>query len=267
MDAPVSGGPSAAQHGSLAIMAGGGEADFARVRPVLDTLGANVVRVGEAGAGHAMKAVNQLIVGQCIETVAEAMALAHGLGFSPQLVQQALRGGSADNPQLRVQGTRMGRREYEPGGRVRTVLKDLRLAAALADELSLSLPGLLATLGSTRAPSRPAPERRTARCSTSSRPAADVCAGTRPNARDAWLRTASPAATPVAAGPPRGHAQHGVAIAVGQWSRAALARAPAASSPARSPSMSSVRNARWPWNGSTRRYSGAGHRLIETARW
>ena len=146
VDAPVSGGPSAAQHGSLAIMAGGGEADFARVRPVLDALGANVVRVGEAGAGHAMKAVNQLIVGECIEAVAEAMALARGLGFSAGLVQQALRGGSADNPQLQVQGTRMGRRDYEPGGRVRTVLKDLRLAASLADELSLSLPLLRTTL-------------------------------------------------------------------------------------------------------------------------
>jgi len=146
VDAPVSGGPPAAQTGSLAIMAGGSEADCARVWPVLETLGANVVRVGGPGAGDAMKAVNQLIVGLSIETVAEALALAEALGFGAELVQRALSGGSADNPQLHVQGTRMGARRYEPGGRVRTVLKDLRLAAKLADAESLSLPALRTTL-------------------------------------------------------------------------------------------------------------------------
>lgn len=55
IDAPVSGGPPAAQTGSLAIMAGGSEADFTRVLPLLEILGGNVVRVGEAGAGHAMR--------------------------------------------------------------------------------------------------------------------------------------------------------------------------------------------------------------------
>ncbi len=146
VDAPVSGGPPAATSGTLAIMAGGSEQDFARAASVLDALAANLVHVGAAGAGHAMKVVNQVIVGLCIETVAEALALAEALGFDAELVQAAVRGGSADNPQVRVQGARMGRREYPPGGRVRTVLKDLRLAAKLADELSLPLPALRTTL-------------------------------------------------------------------------------------------------------------------------
>jgi 2-hydroxy-3-oxopropionate reductase len=146
VDAPVSGGPPAASTGSLAIMAGGSEADYAAVQPLLEILGANVVHVGGPGAGDAMKAVNQLIVGLSIETVAEALALAEALGFGADLVQRALSGGSADNPQLHVQGTRMGARRYEPGGRVRTVLKDLRLAAKLADAESLSLPALRTTL-------------------------------------------------------------------------------------------------------------------------
>jgi 2-hydroxy-3-oxopropionate reductase len=146
VDAPVSGGPPAAQTGSLAIMAGGSDSDFVRVQPLLEILGANVGHVGAAGAGHAMKAVNQLIVGLSIETVAEALALADSLGFGADLVQRTLRGGSADNPQLNVQGSRMGERLYEPGGRIRTVLKDLRLAAKLADSHSLSLPVLRTTL-------------------------------------------------------------------------------------------------------------------------
>lgn len=145
LDAPVSGGPEGAAGGSLAIMAGGSETDFERVRPLLQILGSNVARVGGAGAGHAMKIVNQVIVGLSVETVAEAMALAAALGFDPALVQEAVRGGSADNPQVRVQGSRMGRRLYPPGGRIRTLRKDLRMALRIADEASLELPVLRAT--------------------------------------------------------------------------------------------------------------------------
>lgn len=146
VDAPVSGGPPAAQNGSLAIMAGASPGDFERVASVLDALGGNVTHAGGPGAGHAMKVVNQVIVGLCIETVAEAMALAAALGFDLKMVQRAVAGGSADNPQVRVQGSRMQRREYPPGGRVNTVLKDLRMAARLADEHSLELPVLRTTL-------------------------------------------------------------------------------------------------------------------------
>ena len=140
VDAPVSGGPQGAAAGRLAVMVGGDEADVARARPVLDALGAQVTHVGGPGAGHAMKVVNQVIVGLGIEAVAEAMALATGLGFDPALVARALSGGSADTPQLRSAGSRMVRRDYAPGAKVRTILKDIRMADALAGELELTLP-------------------------------------------------------------------------------------------------------------------------------
>src|SRR2546427_1020737 len=82
VDAPVSGGPEGAAKSSLAIMAGGSEPDFARARPILEKLG-HVVRVGEAGAGHTMKIVNQLIVGLTIEAGAEAPTIAQKGGLEP----------------------------------------------------------------------------------------------------------------------------------------------------------------------------------------
>lgn len=142
VDAPVSGGPDGAARGSLAIMAGGEEPDVARVRPLLEVLGANVVHVGEPGAGHAMKVVNQVIVGLGIDAVAEALALAASFGFGAEQVQAALRGGSADTYQLRVMGTRMGRRDYVPGAKLTTVRKDLAMAGAAADAADLELPHL-----------------------------------------------------------------------------------------------------------------------------
>jgi 3-hydroxyisobutyrate dehydrogenase-like beta-hydroxyacid dehydrogenase len=142
VDAPVSGGPEGAAGGTLAIMAGGSDADVARARPVLDALGGNVVHVGGPGAGHTTKVINQLIVGLAIEAVAEALTLAEKCGLDPQRVQQALRGGFADSKVLQIHGMRMIQRAYVPGGRARLQLKDLRHAVALAAEAGIHLPHL-----------------------------------------------------------------------------------------------------------------------------
>jgi 3-hydroxyisobutyrate dehydrogenase-like beta-hydroxyacid dehydrogenase len=142
VDAPVSGGPEGAAAGSLAIMAGGTVADFTRVRPFLEMLGSNVVRVGGPGAGHTAKLINQLIVGLTIEAVAEALTLAEKSGLEPQLLQQALQGGFADSKILQIHGSRMINRAYAPGGKAKTQLKDLHLAQELAHSVSLNLPHL-----------------------------------------------------------------------------------------------------------------------------
>lgn len=141
VDAPVSGGPEKTVTGELAIMAGGSAEDVGRVWPVLAALGGAVTHVGGAATGHTMKIVNQVIVGLSVETVAEALALAEAAGFTVPEVQEAVRGGNADNAQIRVMGNRMGARYYDPpAAKVRTMLKDLRLAQRLAAELGLVLP-------------------------------------------------------------------------------------------------------------------------------
>ncbi len=142
VDAPVSGGPEGAMTASLAIMAGGTGADFARVKPLLQALGGNVVHVGGPGAGHTVKVLNQLIVGLTIEAVAEALTLAEKCGIDPRFVQQALKGGFADSKILQIHGTRMIERVYSPGGKAKTQLKDLRLALDLASAASVQLPHL-----------------------------------------------------------------------------------------------------------------------------
>lgn len=139
VDAPVSGGPEGAAGGTLAIMAGGTEADFARVQPLLEMLG-SVVRVGGPGMGHTVKLVNQLIVGLVIQAVAEGLTLAEKAGVDPRLAQQAMRGGFADSKILQIHGTRMIERTYRPGGFARLHLKDLRMVEQLTGELGLSLP-------------------------------------------------------------------------------------------------------------------------------
>lgn len=141
VDAPVSGGPEGAAAGSLAIMAGGADADVARATPALAALG-RATHVGGPGAGHTAKVVNQLIVGLTIEAVAEALALAEASGVAPRTLQAALAGGFADSKILQIHGARMAERRYEPGARAATQLKDLRLAQSLAAVAGLRLPHL-----------------------------------------------------------------------------------------------------------------------------
>jgi 2-hydroxy-3-oxopropionate reductase len=141
VDAPVSGGPEGAAAGSLAIMAGGAEADVERARPALEQLG-RVTRVGGPGAGHTAKAINQVVVALAIEAVAEATALAEAAGVEPVLLRQALAGGFADSRVLQIHGARMAARAYLPGGRAALHLKDLRHAQAIAAAAELRLPHL-----------------------------------------------------------------------------------------------------------------------------
>jgi 3-hydroxyisobutyrate dehydrogenase-like beta-hydroxyacid dehydrogenase len=146
VDAPVSGGAEGAAAATLAIMAGGTNEDVARVRPILEAVGANVVHVGGPAAGHTTKIANQVIVGLALEAVAEAIALAEAAGLDARLVQQALKGGWADSRILQGQGTRMIERDWVPGGKVRTLRKDLAMALELAGELGLELPHLRSAL-------------------------------------------------------------------------------------------------------------------------
>ena len=142
VDAPVSGGPEGVAAGSLAIMVGGEQKYVHLVYTILDALGSNVTHVGGPGAGHTVKAINQLIVALTIEAVAEGLTLAEASGINPRQVQQALRGGFADSKILQIHGGRMIERSYMPGGRAVTQLKDLRLAQALAKAADIALPHL-----------------------------------------------------------------------------------------------------------------------------
>lgn len=139
LDAPVSGGEVGAKAGTLAIMAGGTQADFDRALPVFAPLG-RATRVGPAGAGQVAKLCNQAIVGITIGAVAEALLLAEAAGADPRAVQAALAGGFADSRILQIHGGRMIDRTFVPGGKVSTQLKDMATIVGLAREHGLELP-------------------------------------------------------------------------------------------------------------------------------
>jgi 2-hydroxy-3-oxopropionate reductase len=141
LDAPVSGGEVGAINATLSIMVGGKPEVFARVKPVFEAMGKNIVHVGDNGAGQVAKACNQIVVAVTIEGVAEALTFARKNGVDPAKVRDALMGGFAGSRILEVHGKRMLDNDYTPGFKTKLHQKDINIVMQTAKELGLSLPG------------------------------------------------------------------------------------------------------------------------------
>lgn len=97
IDAPVSGGVKKAEAGTLAIMIGGDAAPVERARPVLEAMGKTLTHVGEAGAGHAVKALNNYVSAAGLLAVCEALSAAEKFGIDPHLVNQVFNASTGKN--------------------------------------------------------------------------------------------------------------------------------------------------------------------------
>jgi 3-hydroxyisobutyrate dehydrogenase-like beta-hydroxyacid dehydrogenase len=133
VDAPVSGGPPAAQAGTLAIMAGGADADIATVGPVLRALG-TCTHMGPLGAGQVTKMVNQVLV------LSNYCVLAEAGGVDPAKSPSALGAGYAGGNLLERLFPRLVARDFAPAGYARQVLKDLDMVHGLARQLVVPTP-------------------------------------------------------------------------------------------------------------------------------
>ena len=149
VDAPVSGGTVGAEQGTLAIMAGGDAADIAVACEVLRPLYSRLTHMGDLGSGQISKICNQMIVSCNVLVIAEMMALAQQSGVDASKIPEALAGGFADSRPLQIVGPEMAAKQFEPvKWRVKTLLKDLNMAAKLASAQGCAVPmsGLAAQL-------------------------------------------------------------------------------------------------------------------------
>lgn len=133
IDAPVSGGPAAAASGTLAVMAGGSEADIKRVRSFMRDVASHFTHMGAVGAGQVARMVHQLIVGCSFTVLAEALKLAEHSGIDAAKLPQCLAGGDADSAMLaRVFGRLLKREFLPPDAYARQMLDDLERVQRLA---------------------------------------------------------------------------------------------------------------------------------------
>ena len=147
VDAPVSGGTAAAKGGTLTFMVGGDEADVDAARPILETMGKNVFRAGEVGAGQAAKICNNMLLGATMIATCEAFGLAARLGLDAQTFFDIASNASGQSWSMTSYCPAPGpvpaapsNRGYEPGFAAAMMLKDLRLATDAAKAAGAPVP-------------------------------------------------------------------------------------------------------------------------------
>lgn len=139
LDAPVSGGTIGAATGTLTIMVGGDAADFAAAEPIFQALGTPHL-LGPPGRGQLCKLANLTLVGVTVGAVAEALTLVKAGGGDPAAARKVLLGGFSQSRILEVQGERMIRRDFAPGGHIKNQIKDLDTILATAAHYGVSMP-------------------------------------------------------------------------------------------------------------------------------
>lgn len=139
LDAPVSGGTLAAKIGKLAIMVGGEKKIFEKTKNLLKSMG-TVTYVGKTGSGQVAKLANQAIVGITIGAISEALILAETAGADPKAVRKAIKNGFAGSQILEIHGKRILEKNFEPGGKCSTQLKDMKNIIETAKTYKIHLP-------------------------------------------------------------------------------------------------------------------------------
>lgn len=141
LDAPISGGSLKAANGALSIMAAGTLEAFSALRPVLDSIAETVFELGDtAGAGSAMKAVNQLLAGVHIATMAEAMTFGMTQGVTPDKFIDVISKCAGTSWMLENRAPHIAAGNYTPHSSVNIWPKDLGIVLDIAKNASFSAP-------------------------------------------------------------------------------------------------------------------------------
>jgi 3-hydroxyisobutyrate dehydrogenase len=140
LDAPVSGGQSGAEGGTLTVMAGGDEPDFAKAAPVIDAYAQTVNLIGPSGAGQLTKMVNQICIGGLIEGLAEALHFAERAGLDTEKVIDTISKGAAQSWQMDNRWRTMIEGKFDFGFAVDWVRKDFAICFDEARRNGASLP-------------------------------------------------------------------------------------------------------------------------------
>lgn len=140
VDAPVSGGEPGAVAGTLAIMCGGEEKDFERLKPFFERMGSSALLIGPSGSGSVTKLANQVIVNLTIAAVSEALVLAAKAGADPMKVYKAIRGGLAGSAVLDSKAPMICARNFKPGGTIAINHKDIKNVLATAHAIDVPMP-------------------------------------------------------------------------------------------------------------------------------
>lgn len=141
LDAPISGGAAKAAEGRLTIMASGRPEAFAAARPALDAMAETVFELGDAaGAGAAMKVINQLLAGVHIAAAAEAITFGMTQGVDPAKTVEVISKCAGSSWMFENRGPHIAEGDYTPHSAVDIFVKDLGIVSDIARAARFSAP-------------------------------------------------------------------------------------------------------------------------------
>jgi 3-hydroxyisobutyrate dehydrogenase len=142
VDAPVSGGITGAEEGRLVMMVGTDDkAALDRVRPVLAVLGHRVFEVGGAGAGHAMKALNNFVSGTGFMAAVEALVIGRSFGLDPSMMVDVMNESTGRNfATANTLKQEVIPRSFGTEFVLGLLAKDVKIAADLAEDIRINAP-------------------------------------------------------------------------------------------------------------------------------
>ncbi|WP_413307467.1 NAD(P)-dependent oxidoreductase [Bacillus sp. 1P10SD] len=138
LDSPVSGGPEGAENGNLTIMVGGEKQAIESVLPLLSVLGETIEYLGPSGSGSIAKLLNQYLVAVHSLAASEVMVTGSAFGLDSEQLYNILRVSYGDSRILRRHMEQyVFNRQFKPGGAVKYVHKDVRLANQLLHQAGI----------------------------------------------------------------------------------------------------------------------------------
>jgi 3-hydroxyisobutyrate dehydrogenase/2-hydroxy-3-oxopropionate reductase len=147
LDAPISGGAAKAAQGKLSIMASGSPEAFGGAGPALDAMAETVFHLGDAaGAGSAMKAVNQMLAGVHIAAMAEALTFGMTQGIAPAKFLEVISQCAGTSWMLENRAPHIVDGDYTPKSSVDIWPKDLGIVLDIAKSAKFGAPITAAAL-------------------------------------------------------------------------------------------------------------------------
>ena len=141
LDAPVSGGTSGAEQGTLTIMIGGDAAIVAAVGAVLEAVGKTIVHCGPVGAGDAVKAVNNALLAVNLWSTVEGLVTLARAGVAPAVALRVINASSGrSNASMTLIPERVLTRAFPRTFRLALLDKDVSIAASVARENKVASP-------------------------------------------------------------------------------------------------------------------------------
>lgn len=141
IDAPVSGGVSGAEAGTLTVMVGGDAAALERARPILETFAGKIVHCGGVGAGDAVKAVNNALLAVQVWSTAEGLAALSRLGVNAATALDVINSSSGrSNASINLFPERVLNRSFPRTFRLSLLDKDVGIAAGIAHQTGTPAP-------------------------------------------------------------------------------------------------------------------------------